>query len=64
LLHDLHRRLRAAVATLPGRRLADGQTVWLIHGAAAHDVYHAGQIRLLRKLSSAAPPGRGGAKEI
>ena len=50
LLRDIHRRLRAAVAALPPGRL-DGKTVWLIHGAAAHDLYHAGQIKLLRRLT-------------
>ena len=49
LLHDVHRQLVAAVAALPADRL-DHKTVWLLHGAAAHDVYHAGQIRLLRRL--------------
>jgi len=51
LLRDTHRRLRAAVEALPPRRL-DAKTVWLVHGAAAHDVYHAGQIKLLRRLAS------------
>jgi hypothetical protein len=50
LLHDLHRRLREAVTGLSVNGLVDDRTVWLIHGAAAHDVYHAGQIRLLRRL--------------
>lgn len=49
LLHDIHRRLRAAVADLDPAGLTP-RLRWLICGAAAHDVYHAGQIRLLRKL--------------
>jgi hypothetical protein len=49
LLRDTHERLRAAVQSLPPARL-DPKTVWLIQGAAAHDVYHAGQIKLLRRL--------------
>jgi hypothetical protein len=49
MLRDLHRRLRACVAALPPGRL-DRKTTWLIHGAAAHDVYHAGQVKLLRRL--------------
>jgi hypothetical protein len=42
-----HAALRQAVAQLPrgGRR-----EFHLIRGAAAHDLYHAGQIRLLRRL--------------
>ena len=52
LLRDLHRRLRSAVAALPPERL-DRKTTWLIHGAAAHDLYHAGQIKLLRRLTVA-----------
>jgi hypothetical protein len=54
MLRDIHRQLRASVASLPADRL-DAQTTWLVHGAAAHDVYHAGQIKLLRRL----PPGAG-----
>jgi hypothetical protein len=57
LLRDINARLRAAVAALPKERL-DAKTMWLIEGAAAHDVYHAGQIKLLRRLTSvAASPG-------
>lgn len=48
-------RLAAAVRRLPGRQL--GRTVqegWsaadTIRGIAAHDVYHAGQIQLLKAL--------------
>jgi len=56
LLRDEHRRLRAAVATLrPAdlHRPAPGQKrprISHIHGIAMHDVYHAGQVRLLRRL--------------
>jgi len=61
LLDQMHRELRAAVAALPTSRLekpASGAkskkitNAWLISGAAAHDLYHAGQIQLLRKLYS------------
>ena len=48
-LREIHARLRAAVAQLPTAGL-EPKTAWLIHGAAAHDVYHAGQIKLLRRL--------------
>ena len=51
LLRDLQRRLRESVATLPTKRL-DAKTIWLIQGAAAHDLYHAGQIKLLLRLHS------------
>jgi hypothetical protein len=58
LLHQAHRLLRDSVATLPARKLllrSNGSTaspVWLICGVAAHDLYHAGQIQLLKKLFS------------
>jgi hypothetical protein len=50
LLRDIHQRLRAAVATLDPGRLADLRLLRMIHGAAFHDIYHAGQIKLLRRL--------------
>jgi hypothetical protein len=46
-----HRELRRAIAQLPSN--LDRATLHLIRGAAAHDLYHAGQIRLLRRLSGA-----------
>jgi hypothetical protein len=49
LLREVHRRLRAAVAKIP-RTTLDAKTAWLIQGAAAHDLYHAGQIKLLLRL--------------
>ena len=49
LLRDIHGRLRDAVAKAPARRL-DARTTWLIQGAAAHDLYHTGQIKLLLRL--------------
>jgi hypothetical protein len=49
LLRDIHARLRAAVAALPAGKL-DKKTIWLLQGAAAHDLYHAGQIKLLRRM--------------
>jgi hypothetical protein len=49
LLHEMHGKLRAAVAVLPDRALTP-KTVKMIHGVAFHDVYHAGQIKLLRRL--------------
>jgi len=47
LLDRMHRTLRAAVA---GRRRLSPRELHLISGAAAHDVYHAGQIQLLKKI--------------
>ena len=49
MLRDIHRRLREHVAGLGAADL-DRPTTWLIHGAAAHDLYHSGQIKLLRRL--------------
>ena len=56
LLKDEHQRLVETVARYPatalGRRLP--RSKWtaqeLIHGVAAHDLYHAGQIQLLKRL--------------
>jgi hypothetical protein len=61
LLAAEHRRLRAVVAGLrdadlpraaAGSRQSNGT---LVYGVAAHDVYHAGQIQLLKRLG----PGGG-----
>ena len=58
LLERMHRELRAAIAALPPAQLqrkARGAKVtnaFLIHGIAAHDLYHAGQIQLLKRLVS------------
>jgi hypothetical protein len=57
LLVTEHRKLRAAAATLPeaslshaapGRRTTN---LTLIRGVAAHDLYHAGQIQILKRLA-------------
>jgi uncharacterized damage-inducible protein DinB len=56
LLVDEHKKLRAAVAAYPARALdapvdAKKQTAaYTIRGIAAHDLYHAGQIQLIKKL--------------
>lgn len=52
MLREIHANLRSAVAALSDVDL-DDRTVWLVHGAAAHDLYHAGQIKLLRRLVGA-----------
>ena len=44
-----HKKLREVVASLPSDRVNQANS-HLIRGAAAHDLYHAGQIRLLRRL--------------
>ena len=56
LLADQHRALRQAVASLADKAWAkrdarspfDNQS--LVTGAAAHDLYHAGQIQLLKRM--------------
>jgi uncharacterized damage-inducible protein DinB len=56
LLEDCHRRLREAVQGLDRkdlRRKSKGSRVTnavMIAGIAAHDVYHAGQIQMLKRL--------------
>ncbi|HWL92580.1 MAG TPA: DinB family protein [Phycisphaerae bacterium] len=56
LLDQEHLALRDAIATLPPRMLTvvpAGSRVTnmkLIYGIAAHDVYHAGQLRLLKAM--------------
>ena len=60
LLDEMHRVLRGAVVTLPASSLGrtpKGSKVSnfaLLSGVAAHDLYHAGQIQLLKRLL----PGR------
>jgi hypothetical protein len=49
LLDEIHKNLRQAVATLDSHKL-EPKLRKMIYGAAAHDVYHAGQIKLLRKM--------------
>ena len=56
----MHRSLRTASAALEPaalERTAAGRKVSNLHlitGIAAHDVYHAGQIQLLKRLAHAA----------
>ena len=55
LLDQMHDELRATVAALTPaqlkRPLASGRPAsWMVAGAAAHDLYHAGQIQLLKRL--------------
>jgi hypothetical protein len=59
LLEGMHRELREAVAGLSARDLAmtpptsKVSNFALLSGVAAHDLYHAGQIQLLKRLSAA-----------
>ena len=56
LLDAEHRALREVVANLseaslkPARGRKRNKTAWLVSGIAAHDLYHAGQIQLLKRL--------------
>lgn len=58
LLDETHRTLRAAVASFDARKLAivpKGATLptgVVIHSIAMHDVYHAGQIAILKRLAA------------
>jgi uncharacterized damage-inducible protein DinB len=60
-LHDAHRRLRKTVASMAHldlrRRLSTSWTVAdLVSGIIAHDLYHAGQIQLLKRLGANLEP--------
>ncbi len=55
LLAEFHGRLRAVASTLDGAVLRPEERGWskaadLVIGVAAHDLYHAGQIQLLKRL--------------
>ena len=56
LLKGQHRLLRTAIEHLPERRLAarGWRSAWTnaqhVYGIASHDLYHAGQIQLLKRL--------------
>ena len=56
LLDREHRRLRAVVEKIPASRLSSlsrgskHRIDTLVYGIAAHDVYHAGQIQLVKRL--------------
>jgi hypothetical protein len=54
ILDDEHRKLRTAVVDLAAKQFTPA-ACHLIRGAAAHDLYHAGQIRLLRRLCGTRP---------
>ena len=55
LLDRMHDELRQTVSAMTAaqlkRLLASGRPAsWMVEGAAAHDLYHAGQIQLLKRL--------------
>lgn len=50
ILEAEHRKLRETVAGLADKAFTPA-ACHVIRGAAAHDLYHAGQIRLLRRLN-------------
>ena len=50
LLEEQHRALREVVASLDQKALADPKKMRLVYGVTAHDVYHTGQIQLVKKL--------------
>ena len=61
LLQEWHERLLAAAGSVDPERLdarpserSEFTVLELLCGAAAHDLYHAGQIRLLRRLHTGA----------
>ena len=57
LLDDMHDQLREVVAALPVSKLRKAGSarnptaMWLVQGIAAHDLYHAGQIQLIKRLT-------------
>jgi hypothetical protein len=50
MLDDEHRQLRELIASLGDAELRNPKKLRVIYGVAAHDVYHAGQIQLVKKL--------------
>jgi hypothetical protein len=58
LLEDEHQALRAAAAEVSPNRLhkasagSKNTNAVLIYGAASHDLYHAGQIQILKRLQT------------
>jgi hypothetical protein len=65
LLEKTHRSLRDAVAALSAKELyltprgSKVSTVAILTGIASHDVYHAGQIQLLKRLARNTDAGYG-----
>jgi hypothetical protein len=61
LLDNQHAELRAAIAKLPAAQLGEAPTgskvsiVGLVRGVALHDIYHAGQIQLIKAVQKRTP---------
>ena len=62
VLEQAHRAVESYVAAMPADALAElvpGQRIThaaMLHGLVQHDVYHAGQIALLKRAARGAPP--------
>jgi uncharacterized damage-inducible protein DinB len=50
MLDEEHRLLREAIASMTDAELRDRKKQRLVAGVAAHDVYHTGQIQLVKRL--------------
>jgi uncharacterized damage-inducible protein DinB len=50
VLDNEHAELRTTIAALSARAVSDPKTARLVYGIAAHDLYHTGQIQLIKRL--------------
>ena len=50
ILEGEHARLRDAIESLPKSAFNDRKRLRMIYGVAAHDVYHSGQIQLIKRV--------------
>src|SRR5688572_13634180 len=50
LLESEHQQLRAVIESLDDAALEDRKKLRQLYGVAAHDVYHTGQIQLVKRL--------------
>ncbi|HEX8170608.1 MAG TPA: DinB family protein [Thermoanaerobaculia bacterium] len=50
LLDREHRALREVIASATDAMLGDAKKLRMMYGVAAHDLYHAGQIQLVKRL--------------
>ena len=50
ILDDEHERLRATIESLPRSAFSDRKRLRQMYGVAAHDLYHTGQIQLIKRL--------------
>ncbi len=50
LLDEQHEQLRSAIESSPKSIFNDMKRVRLMYGIAAHDLYHTGQIQLIKRL--------------